>query len=47
MKESELLRAIADFARRMEELQLAAKSGDIRAKPVVLGTLTVTPSTGR
>ncbi len=47
MKESELLRANADFARRMEELQLAAKSGDIRATPVVLGTLTVTTSTGR
>jgi len=43
MKESELARANADFARRMEELQVAANSGDIRATPVVFGTLTVTP----
>ena len=44
MKESELVRANADFARRMEELQVAAKSGDIRATPVVFGTLTITPA---
>ena len=44
MKESELVRANADFARRMEELQAAAKSGDIRATPVVFGTLTITPA---
>jgi len=42
MKESELVRANADFVRRMAELQQAANSGDIRATPVVFGTISVT-----
>ena len=42
MKESELARANADFSRRMAELQQAANTGDIRANPVVLGTISVT-----
>ena len=41
MKESELTRANADFNRRMAELQQAANSGDIRATPVVFGTISV------
>ena len=41
MKESELARADADFNRRIEELQQAANSGDIRTTPVVFGTLLV------
>ena len=41
MKESELARAKADFNRRTEELRLAANSSDIRAIPVVFGTITV------
>jgi superfamily II DNA or RNA helicase len=41
MKESELARAHADFNRRMAELQQAANTGDIRATPVVFGTLSV------
>ncbi len=41
MKESELARANADFNRRMSELQEAANTGDIRATPVVLGTISV------
>ncbi|MBX3516800.1 MAG: DEAD/DEAH box helicase family protein [Rhodospirillales bacterium] len=41
MKQSELLRANADFDRRVVELQQAADSGDIRATPVVFGTLSV------
>ena len=40
MKESELARANADFDRRTAELQQAASSGDIRATPVVFGTVT-------
>jgi ATP-dependent helicase HepA len=42
MKESELARANADFNRRIEELRLAANSSDIRAIPVVFGTIAVT-----
>ena len=42
MKESELVRANADFEGRMAELQQAANSGDIRATPVVFGTLSLT-----
>jgi len=42
MKESELARANADFNRRIEEFNLSAASGDIRATPVVFGTITVT-----
>jgi superfamily II DNA or RNA helicase len=41
MKESELTRANADFNRRMEELDQAARSGDIRATPVVFGIVTL------
>jgi ATP-dependent helicase HepA len=42
MKESELARANADFNRRIEELGLAAASGDIRTAPVVFGRIMVT-----
>lgn len=42
MKESELSRANADADRRMEELEQMANSGDIRATPVVIGTLSLT-----
>jgi SNF2 family DNA or RNA helicase len=41
MKQSELSRADADYNRRLEELKLAADSGDIHATPVVFGTLVV------
>ncbi len=41
MKENELARANADFSRRMTELQQAANTGDIRATPVVLRTISV------
>ena len=41
MKESELARANADFNRRMGELDQAARSGDIRATPVLFGTVTL------
>jgi ATP-dependent helicase HepA len=41
MKESELGRAIGDFNRRMLELEKAASGGDIRATPVVFGTLSI------
>jgi superfamily II DNA or RNA helicase len=41
MKESELMRASVDYERHMSELQQAASSGDIRAIPVVFGTLTI------
>jgi len=47
MKESELARANADFNRRMGELQDAANSGDIRATPVMFGTITVTSESAR
>ena len=42
MKESELARANADFNRRFDELRRAANSSDIRAIPVVFGTIAVT-----
>jgi superfamily II DNA or RNA helicase len=42
MKESELARADADFERRMADLRRAADSGDIRATPVLFGTITIT-----
>ncbi len=42
MKESELIRANADFTQRMAELQEAANGADIRATPVVFGTLAIT-----
>jgi len=41
MKESELARANADFDRRIAELQKATSNGDIRATPVVFGTVLV------
>lgn len=41
MKESELARANNDFDRRVATLQQAAESGDIRATPVLFGTLEV------
>lgn len=42
MKQSELVRANADFNRRIHELEQAAGSGDIHASPVIFGTLVVT-----
>jgi SNF2 family DNA or RNA helicase len=42
MKQSELARANADFNRRIDELSRAANSSDIRAIPVVFGTIAVT-----
>ncbi len=41
MKESELVRANTDFTQRMTELQEAANGADIRATPVVFGTLAI------
>lgn len=41
MKEGELARANADFNRRMNELQQAANTGDIRATAVVFGSISV------
>jgi ATP-dependent helicase HepA len=41
MKTSELARANHDFNSRMSEFQQLANSGDIRATPVVFGTLTI------
>jgi ATP-dependent helicase HepA len=41
MKESELARANADYNTRLAQLQTAAKSGDIRATPLTIGTVTV------
>lgn len=46
MKESELARANADFNRRIDELGLAAESGDIRTAPVVFGSITVREEQG-
>ncbi|MDA1055942.1 MAG: Swt1 family HEPN domain-containing protein [Planctomycetota bacterium] len=41
MKQSELERANADFARRIESLNQATRSGDIHATPVLFGTLII------
>jgi superfamily II DNA or RNA helicase len=41
MRTSELARANADYARRMDELQKAAGGGDIHASPVLFGTIAV------
>jgi ERCC4-related helicase len=41
MKQSELARAEADFARRMQELEQAANSGDIHAAAVLFGTISI------
>jgi hypothetical protein len=45
MKQSELARASADFNRRLSELQQATNTGDIRATPVVFGTMSIMPVT--
>lgn len=42
MRESELMRAEMDYESRMSELRLAAESGDIHVKPVVIGMLSIT-----
>jgi hypothetical protein len=42
MRQAELARANVDFDRRMAELLQAAEGGDIRATPIVFGSLTVT-----
>ena len=47
MKKSELSRANADFNRRMGELQLAARSGDIHATTVLFGVITITEKVGK
>ena len=44
MRQSELGRANADFDRRMAELERAAEGGDIRATPIVFGSLKVARS---
>jgi len=41
MKQSEMARAIADFDRRLAELRQAGLTGDVRATPVVFGTIQV------
>jgi hypothetical protein len=46
MKESELARANFDYDRRMAELQEATKSADIRAIPVVFGTISTKDVSG-
>jgi superfamily II DNA or RNA helicase len=43
MKQSELGRANADYLRHLEELEAAARSGDIHAKTVLFGVLNVQP----
>ena len=39
MKQSELARAEADFDRRVSEIQNAGQTGDVRAMPVLIGTI--------
>ena len=41
MKQSELARANADFDRRISEFQKAGNTGDIRAMPLLFGTVVV------
>lgn len=41
MKEAELARANADFERRVIELRNAGNTGDVRAAPIMLGTISV------
>lgn len=41
MKQSELARASADFDRRLAELRQAGSTGDVRAAPVLFGTIQV------
>jgi hypothetical protein len=42
MKQSELVRAEADFVRHLAELEKAAESADIMANPVLFGTIRIT-----
>lgn len=42
MKESELVRAQADFSHRVADLRQAGEAGDIQSAPLLLGTITVT-----
>lgn len=42
MRQGELARANADFERRKIDLERAAEGGDIRATPIVFGSLTIT-----
>ncbi len=46
MKQSEFVRANADFDRRVAELHQAADSGDIRTTPVVFGVLSISGNGG-
>jgi superfamily II DNA or RNA helicase len=41
MKQGEMARAIADFERRLAELNQAGSTGDVRASPVMFGTIRV------
>jgi hypothetical protein len=41
MKQSEMLRANADFDRRLAELRQAGTTGDVRATPIMFGTVLV------
>lgn len=45
MKESELIRANADFQRRLDELQATAGSADISTTPLVFGKLSIESGT--
>ncbi|WP_374765290.1 DEAD/DEAH box helicase [Yunchengibacter salinarum] len=45
MKEAELARANGDFERRVSELRDAGNTGDIRAAPIMLGTISVRSGT--
>ena len=47
MKQSELARANNDFNQHMEELRLAAESGDIHTSAIVVGTLSIRESEGK
>jgi hypothetical protein len=41
MKQSELARANADFDRHLAELRQAGLTGDVRAQPILFGTVLV------
>lgn len=41
MRQGELFRANADFDRRHAELELAVSGGDVRATPLVFGSLRI------
>jgi hypothetical protein len=47
MKQSELARANNDFGQHMEELRLAAESGDIHTSAIVVGTLSIMEQAGK